>query len=194
MRRGANGEEGGGVGEGGSQEEEASGTEGRRGEGPGRVERARPHQTTATPHLSVSGVPTRNRGEADGQTSRPETPNKQRLSHRVNVGGGGSGGDKLQSRPPSCGVANQGAEHAEERQSEGTPSRPIRGGCSSSDRKEKKHFASEREGGRGVRDGDGGGGVGGGGVMLTSSLCAVLCGHRRTESRLQQMSCGADYK
>lgn len=29
---------------------------------------------------------------------------------------------------------------------------------------------------------------------VTSSLCAALCGHKGTESCLQQMSCGADYK
>lgn len=80
----------------------------------------------------------------ESRTSRLETPNKQRLSHRVNVGG-----DKLQRRPPSCDAANQRAEACGGgRQSEATPSRPVRGGCSPSDRDERGKNTSASEEGR----------------------------------------------
>lgn len=170
MRRGAKGEERGGRG---SVWRWVGGTGGGGSRGRGHISRL-PRQ-----RLSVNGVPRRNGGDADSWTSRRETPNKQRLSHQVIVGG-----DKLRRRPLSCHVANHIVEAC--------GGETIRGDTLSLVLLEEAavRLTATRKNTLPRKGKEGGGG----GAMLTSSLCAVLCGHRRTESRLQQMSCGADYK
>lgn len=82
---------------------------------------------------------------SESRTSRLETPNKQRLSHRVNVGS-----DKPQRRPPSCDVANQRAEACGG--GDNPRRRPLvllgEAAARLTATSEEKHFASEREGGR----------------------------------------------
>lgn len=117
--------------------------EGGRGRGKRGRRRGREGEAASADCQAVSKCQRRSLSES--WTSRLETPNKQRLSHRVNVGG-----DKPQRRPPSCDFANQSAEACGG--GDNPKRRPLvllgEAAARLTATSEEKHFASEREGGR----------------------------------------------